>query len=152
MYHHQLSLHTFPSALCTPWPKKLPNLPVKIETRNYVFPGPSVKHSGARKVVLTVSGRRVSFFVPPFLSLFPPFPPPSLLFFFLPLYIHVFLHPYPPFSFFLLLYTTSLSLPPIMPQITLHLYYATTGQTKCPNTHRTSKKKANRTDRISLSL
>ena len=46
---------TVPSALCTPWPKKLPDLPVKIETRNYVFPGPSLRHGGSRKVVLKVS-------------------------------------------------------------------------------------------------
>jgi hypothetical protein len=40
--------------LCTPWPRKLPSLPVKIETRNYVFPGRSVRHEGSRKVVLSV--------------------------------------------------------------------------------------------------
>ena len=42
-------------ALCTAWPKKLPLLPVKIETRNYVIPGRSLKHNGSRKVTLTVS-------------------------------------------------------------------------------------------------
>jgi small subunit ribosomal protein S35 len=40
--------------LCTAWPRKLPSLPVKIETRNYVFPGRSVRHEGSRKVVLSV--------------------------------------------------------------------------------------------------
>ena len=45
----------FPPALCTPWPSRLPDLPLKIETRNYIFPGQTIKHMGARKVVLKVS-------------------------------------------------------------------------------------------------
>lgn len=38
--------------LCTPWPEKLPRLPLRVETRNYIFPGRSVYHSGAKKVVI----------------------------------------------------------------------------------------------------
>ncbi|XP_064397999.1 small ribosomal subunit protein mS35-like [Halichondria panicea] len=40
--------------LCTPWPDNLPQMPLKIETRNYVFPGTTVRHPGARKVTLNV--------------------------------------------------------------------------------------------------
>ena len=43
-----------PAALCTPWPSRLPHLPLTIETRNYVFPGQTVKHMGASKVILKV--------------------------------------------------------------------------------------------------
>lgn len=38
--------------LCNSWPERLPFLPLRIETRNYVFPGHSVRHPGATKVTL----------------------------------------------------------------------------------------------------
>lgn len=45
------------TALCTPWPSKLPNLPLRVETRNYVLPGNSLYHSGARRVRLKVKNK-----------------------------------------------------------------------------------------------
>ena len=41
-------------ALCTPWPERLPLLPIRVTTRNYVFPSSNIRHSGARIVKLTV--------------------------------------------------------------------------------------------------
>lgn len=41
--------------LCTSWPDNLPKMPLRLETRNYVFPGTSVRHPGARKIILTIS-------------------------------------------------------------------------------------------------
>ena len=53
MYH--IRFFVFAAALCTPWPSRLPHLPLRTQTRNYIFPGQTIKHPGASKVVLTVS-------------------------------------------------------------------------------------------------
>lgn len=50
---HQFShLHT---ALCSPWPDTLPPLDMRVVTRNYVFPAPSLRHPGSKKVKIMVS-------------------------------------------------------------------------------------------------